>query len=247
MKQILLLLSLTVLVACSSENAWDCLKTAGNSLIQEMAVPEFDKILVWDGIELIIEQGTEHKVKIQTGENLLTKINVSVSDGQLQISQDLSCNFFRDYPDVSVTVTTPDLKEIRSSTGYGIHSKGILKFDSLHLYSEDTAGDYHNSGDFNLTLDVHELFVVANGNSAFYLKGKVAKSNFGLYSGDCRIYAEDLIIGDLEFFHRSTGVIVVNPQHSLKGKIVSLGDVISKNRPPIVEVETLFRGKLIFD
>ncbi|HBL79751.1 MAG TPA: DUF2807 domain-containing protein, partial [Aequorivita sp.] len=34
---------------------------------------------------------------------------------------------------------------------------------------------------------------------------------------------------------------------AIRGKIVSLGNVISKNRPAIVEVEELYRGKLIFE
>ena len=71
--------------------------------------------------------------------------------------------------------------------------------------------------------------------------------SFGLYAGDCRIYSEDLIIQNLSVFHRSSGPMVVNPQQSIKGKIVSLGDVISKNKPPIVEVEELYRGRLIFE
>lgn len=247
MKRIVYVFCLSLFLGCNSEKAWDCFKTSGKPVNKEIAVAEFDKILVWEGIELIVEQGIEHKVIIQAGENLLSKVNISVADKLLQLSQDLRCNFLRDYPDVSIIVTTPELKEIRSSTGYGIRSNGILKFDSLHLYSENTAGDYHTSGNFNLHLDVRELVVVANGNSAFYFEGNVKNANFGLYSGDCRIYAADLIADDIEFYHRSTGVMEVNPQLSLRGEIVSLGDVISKNRPPIVDVETLFRGRLIFD
>jgi len=41
--------------------------------------------------------------------------------------------------------------------------------------------------------------------------------------------------------------MVVNPQNSIRGKIVSFGDVISKNRPPVVEVEELYKGRLRFE
>ena len=41
--------------------------------------------------------------------------------------------------------------------------------------------------------------------------------------------------------------MVVNPIESIRGEIVSVGDVIAKNRPPVVEVEELFMGRLIFE
>lgn len=41
--------------------------------------------------------------------------------------------------------------------------------------------------------------------------------------------------------------MVVNPQQSIIGQIVSTGDVIAINQPPNVEVEVLFTGQLIFN
>ena len=128
-------------------------------------------------------------------------------------------------------------------------SLGVLRFPSLNLASEDQHNEdqYHIDGDFKLNLEVESLNIVANGLSKFYLSGSATNASFGLYAGDCRIFSEDLIVQKLTVYHRSTGPMVVNPQQSIKGKIVSLGNVISKNRPPIVEVEELYRGKLIFE
>ena len=41
--------------------------------------------------------------------------------------------------------------------------------------------------------------------------------------------------------------MIVNPQQSIIGEIRSLGDVISKNIPPVVEVTEYYTGTLIFD
>ena len=41
--------------------------------------------------------------------------------------------------------------------------------------------------------------------------------------------------------------MIVNPQASIKGSIFGTGDVISVNRPPVVEVEELYTGRLIFE
>ena len=214
-----------------------------------MVVSPFTKILVWDRTKLIIQMGAEQKVMVETGENLMENVEVSVTDGRLEIHDNNSCNLVRDYGITKIYVTSPNITEIRSSTGYLIESIGTLHYPELSLLSEDynSEGQYHTDGDFRLDLDVENLNVVANGLSKFYLSGKSTNANFGLFSSDCRIYSEDLIVQNLDLYHRSTGPMVVNPQQSIKGKIVSLGNVISKNRPPVVEVKELYRGRLIFE
>lgn len=247
MKKIGLFFALLMFLGCNSEKGWNCVQTSGSRVEQEIPVPDFDKILVWEHTKLFVQEGTEQKVIIKTGRNLLSNVHVSVEDSRLEIRNENTCNWIRDYENVEVYVISPNISEIRSSTGYGVESVGVLRFSSLSLISEDSAGDYHTDGDFNLQLDVDEINIVANGRSAFTLSGSARKANFGLYSGDGRVYAENLVVEDLQFYHRSTGPIIVNPQESLRGQIVSLGDVISKNRPPIVEVEELYRGRLIFE
>jgi hypothetical protein len=39
----------------------------------------------------------------------------------------------------------------------------------------------------------------------------------------------------------------VNPQRSIRGEIRSGGDVIAVFRPPVVEVEEFYTGRLIFE
>lgn len=216
---------------------------------KEISTPEFTKILVWERTKLFVQQGDVQKVVIETGENLMSDVEVSVTDGLLEIHNYNACNLVRDYGVTKVFVTTPNLTEIRSSTGLTIESIGVLSYSSLTLLSEDQLNEdeYHVDGDFKLDLEVQNLSVVANGLSKFYLSGKAFNANFGLYAGDCRIFSENLIVQNLHIYQRSTGEMVVNPQQSIKGQIVSLGNVISKNRPPIVEVEELYRGKLIFE
>lgn len=249
MKNIFYIILVLLFISCSAEKSPDCFKSSGDIVQQEIAVPPFSKILVWDRTKLFIQQGEEYHVVVTSGENLIDNVQVSVVEGKLEIHNNNSCNWVRDYGITKVYVTSPNITEIRSSTGYLIESIGILKFPELTLLSEDynSQGQYHTDGDFKLDLEVENLNITANGLSKFYLSGKATTANFGLYAGDCRIYSEDLIVQDLEIYHRSSGPMVVNPQQSIKGKIVSLGDVISKNQPPVVEVEELYRGRLIFE
>lgn len=249
MKNFIYVLLILVFGGCSSDSGWDCIQTAGDIVEEEISVPTFTKILVWERTKVFIQQGDVQKVVIETGENLMNDVEISVTDGLLEIHNNNSCNLVRDYELTKVYITSPNITEIRSSTGYAIESIGVLRYPSLTLLSEDQQNEdqYHIDGDFRLNLDVQTLNVVANGLSTFYLKGNATNTNFGLYAGDCRIFAENLTVQNLYLFHRSTAEMVVNPQLAIRGKIVSLGNVISKKKPDIVEVEELYRGKLIFE
>ncbi|AFL81322.1 Protein of unknown function (DUF2807) [Aequorivita sublithincola DSM 14238] len=240
---------LFLLQSCDSDKGWDCTQKAGTIVETEFTVQPFTKILVWERTKLFVKQGDVQKVVVETGENLMTDIEVTVTDGRLEIHNYNGCNLVRDYGITKVYVTSPNITEIRSSTGLLVESIGTLKYPLLTLLSEDQEFEdqYHIDGDFKLDLEVGHLNVVASGLSKFYLSGSSVSADFGLYSGDCRIYAQDLIVQNLHIYQRSTGDMVVNPQQYIKGKIVSLGNVISKNKPPVVEVEELYRGRLIFE
>jgi len=41
--------------------------------------------------------------------------------------------------------------------------------------------------------------------------------------------------------------MIVKPIQSIVGKMVSTGDIILKNNPPIVDVEELYQGQVIYN
>jgi len=41
--------------------------------------------------------------------------------------------------------------------------------------------------------------------------------------------------------------MVVNPQLELTGELLGTGNLISVNQPPLVDVERLYTGRLIFE
>jgi len=249
MKKIIAFTFLITLLGCDSDKGLNCFQSAGTIIQTEITVETFTKIIVWERAQLIIEQGPIQKVVIETGENLLNDVDVYVEDGLLNIFNNNGCNVVRDYGITKIFVTTPNVTEIRNSSGLPVESIGTLRFADLTLLSEDEENEdeFHTDGNFVLDLDVENLSIVANGLSNFYLKGKATNASFGFYASDGRIFAEDLIVQNLEIFQRSTGDWNVNPQKSITGKILSLGNVISQTRPPIVDVEQPYRGKLIFE
>ncbi len=248
MKKVFHILFILFAVSCNTENATDCFKAEGSILQTEITTEPFSKILVNNNIQLFIKVGSEHKIIVETGENLINDIAINVTNDILSLTNNLGCNFVRDYGITKVYVTAPNIEEIRNNSSFPTTSQGILTYPNLLLVSENYEDEeLYNTGDFILELEVENLKITANGYSNFYLNGNATKAEIGLYSGNSRVEAANLVIQELNIFHRSTNKMIVNPQELIVGQIRSSGDVISRNEPPLVDVEEHYTGKLIFE
>lgn len=236
-------------VGCDTEKVPDCLKSEGASVTEEFAVTAFDEIMVYEQVKLFIEQGAEYKVVVETGANLIDGVVVEVDNNRLSIRNTNTCNLFRDYEVTRVFVTTPSLTWLQNSSGSAIESIGTLKFDHLWLRSFNQEKDpgIHTDGDFILDLEVGNLRITNDNVSNYFLSGRAENLNAFFAAGDGRLEAADLIVQHCDIFHRGTNKMILNPRQSIKGEIRSLGDVIAKNRPPMVRVETFYTGRLIFE
>ena len=246
MKHLVYTLLVIVLLSCDNEAGWGCIQTSGTSVVDELTVEPFDRILVNRDIELVIRQGEAYSVEIQTGQNLRGGIEVSVVENQLQLTDHNSCNLVRDYGLTKISVTTPNLKEIRSSTQYLTSSDGALNFENLTLLCENYNSDYLSTGDFKMTVNTQTLRVVANNLSEFTIVGNVENLIIGFYAGLCQFNGADLSAQNVNIFQRSSHDITVNPLQSLEGEIRSVGNVISVHTPPIVDVQEYYSGRLVF-
>lgn len=234
--------------ACDSEDGFDCFQTSGSTILQEIEVPGFSKILVNRDIELILKEGSDFEVIIETGENLLNDVDVIVVNDRLELTDNNTCNFVRDFGITKIFVTAPDITEIRSSTQFDISSDGVLNYENLTLLSEDfNEPDTFNVGDFRFQINSNRLNIVTNGSSFFFIEGNVDNLNIGFFAGLSRLEGGNLIAQNVNIFHRGENDMIVNPQQSLTGRLVSTGNLISRNRPEVIEIEALFSGQLIFE
>jgi hypothetical protein len=235
-------------IACSSENANDCFQTSGSIIETIVPVSGFTQIQIEGEVSLIIKQGAVQEVVLETGENLLSDVYVNVEGETLVIRDENTCNLVRDYGITKAFVTTPNIKLLRNSSTYDITSDGVLNFPELFLisFTDGTIENVRKGGDFYLSLDCESLTVQANGQSVFYLSGIAATAKVQFFDEAPRFEGAELQIGDLSIFQRSANKIIVNPQNKIAGQIRGTGDVISINKPPIVEVEQFFTGQLIF-
>ena len=247
MKKILYILVLGLLLTCDKEDAGDCFQTEGATVQQEVVVTSFEKILVNRDVELIVKEGMDFQVVIETGENLLNDVEAVVVDNELRITDNNTCNYVRDYGITKVYVTAPNILEIRSSTQYDISSDGVLNYDEIQLICEDSdEPENFTVGDFKLQINSNKLRIVSNNISSFYISGEVDDLFVGFYSGAGRFHSEFLYAQNVTVFHRGSNDMFVNPQQSLTGELRGTGDLISLNNPPTVEVQRFYTGELIF-
>ena len=247
--RILPFLSLLLFAGCDTEDAPDCFQTAGKIIEKEFAVAPFDELIVYENINLFIEQGAEHKVVVESGENLMNDISVEVVDNRLILRNDNGCNFVRDYNITNIHVTVPDLEWLQNAGNRVIRSVGELHFSNIWLRSlnQERAKGVYTVGDFDLHLVSNYLRVTGDDFSNFFLRGETYYLNLYIANGDGRVEAQHMVAQTVEIQHRGTNKLFVNPQQVLKGEIRSTGDVISVNRPPEVRVEVFYSGKLIFE
>jgi hypothetical protein len=242
-----LLMALLLLYGCG-KNGPDCLQSSGDILQEELALPAFQNITVFENIRLVVRYGTQQQVILETGENLRPDVSARVVDGTLELRDQNNCNYFRAYGRTTFYVTTPDLSVLRSSTGWPIQSEGVLPFSELSLVSESFNNPEAETtdGSFDLEVDSERVSVVANGIAYFRLRGQTGVLAVTVAAGDSRIEAEGLAAGTVQLNHRGSNDILVNPIQRITGVIRGYGDVLSYNRPPEVEIEETFRGRLIF-
>lgn len=237
-----------LMLACNSEQTGDCFQTTGPIIQQEVSVSNFDKILVNRAIELIVKEGEEQKVIIETGKNLFNDVEAVVTDGKLILIDNNSCNYVRDYGVTKVYVTSPNITEIRSSTQYDVRSDGVLTYPNLTILAEDYNNpDTFTSGNFKLQIDNFTFRLVFNNLSNCYISGKTNNLDMTFAAGTSRFEGANLVAQNVTFWNRSSNDMIVNPQQSLTGKISGTGNVISVTHPPIVEVQELYKGRLIFN
>lgn len=235
-------------MSCDSDSAFDCIQAAGNTVQIEIEVTSFEKIIVHRDVELIISEGPEFEVTIESGENLINDIEVNVVNGQLELTDNNSCNFVREYGITKVFVTAPNIMEIRNSSQYEVSSVGILNYPDLKLISEDfNALQEFTVGDFRLQVNSTSIQIVSNNISSYYISGQSENLNIGFFAGAGRFEGGDLIAQNIDVFHRGSNDMIVNPQQSLTGELRGTGDLISLNQPSIVEVHQFYIGQLIFD
>lgn len=235
-----------IFVCCS--NPEQCTKSSGALIIKNFDYLTFDKILVFKGINIVIIEGATHKVSVQSGTNLIDDIDVRVVNGQLQLKDNTTCNWVREFTETIITITTPTLKEIYSKTEGTITTVGKLTFPNLKLIALDNFDGLGGAGtgDFTMDLNCENVEIENNHVANFTLSGHTAKLNISIYEGNGKINSENLVAQNVQISHRGSNSVRVKAIQSLTGNIYNIGHVYCYSQPIDVRITEHYRGKLIY-
>lgn len=239
---------LLLFFSCSKPS--ECVESTGAIISKTVSVSPFTRIFVGAGIELVVKQGPTLNVTIKTGENLVDDIVVSQDASTLTIKDNTKCNWVREYGQTIVYVTTPVLEEIYSKTERNISSDGVLTYPVLRLFALDNLGDGikgAGTGDFFVSVNNNQIVIENNNVARFFIFGSTNEAVLNFYAGDGRINAQDLTAQTIKVFHRGSNDMIVKPIQSITGKMVSTGNIILKNNPPIISVQQLFQGVVVLN
>lgn len=238
-----------VFSGCNSEDAPECFQAPGRILKKEISLDDFSRVVVYGKVKVFIEQGAEQKVTVEAGENLIDQISAEVEEGELSLRDLNACDFFRTTYVPVIHLTVPNLTYIENAGNQMIEGVGELRFPQVTLRSNnyDKNPEVYTNGDFKFNLVSNQIAVNGDDFSNFYLTGRTGYLIAQFWAGDGRLEARELVADSIKIFHRGTNKMVLNPQQSLKGEIRSTGDVILVNRPPVVDVQVFYTGKLIFE
>ena len=248
MKKILLL-CITVLLCSGCNISEDCIKSSGTIITKEIDIPDgiaFNTIYVNAGISLVLTQGAVHTIAIEAGDNFINDIDASISGNMLRLTDNSGCNWVRDYGNVTVHVTSPDIIEIYSNTGKPIRSNGVLTYSILRLYAMDFFGGV-GTNDFFIAVDNNQLVIESSNVAGFYITGKTNQMVLSFYDGVGRFEGPDFLAKSIKVFQRGSNDMIIHPVDSLQGDIYSTGHVRSRTHPAYVDVQEHYSGQLIFE
>lgn len=253
MNKIIYILLLILTTSCGISE--DCFKGNGSETTLTFPYENFTKIKVYSGVGLVVKEGPEYEVRIETRDNIKDNIEVSLNGEMLIVKDNSTCNIVRDYGVTTVYVTIPDgtvdpqiqALELHSKTEQKIMSGGVLHSPIIRLFSMGDDGDGSGSSDFYINTETSgQLVVETNTISNFHINGFCDNLVLNFYFGDARFNGENFEVELIKVFQRGSNDMIVKPTERIEGQILSTGNVILKNIPPEIEVEELYSGQLIF-
>lgn len=240
MKKLIIILTIIVLFGCDSDNSPDCLKSTGNVISKDFDLSDFDMLTINNEFKVYITHGTEQKVKLKIGENLLNDITLEVIDGELIVKNNAGCKWVRSYDFPILEITSNDINFIEIIGGSEVYSVNTLSYPSLFMKSKDSNG--------MVDLDIAMINFGVDGNEItnYNIEGSVTNLNLTFSSGDSRFEGGKLVAEFATVVHNGSNDIIVNANESLTGSINSTGDLIYVDQQPqTIDVNITNRGRLI--
>lgn len=230
---------LFALAACNKSSAPDCFKTTGKQTTITRTLTPFYAVDLQANLEMTLVNGSEYKVELFGGDNMLEKITTSVSDGTLTIDNKNTCNFVRGYKHhLKLTVTSPNFKfAVTNSIGNIIVDH--LVQDTVFVYSE--GGDIMIDGTYNV------VRTSSHGNGNVYFNGSTNKM-YVYMNGTCFLYADQCKVANYVFIESislANAYIKAPDAGTFEYHLWKTGNIYYEGNPSVVSGKIEGKGAVI--
>lgn len=226
-----LLICAIILSSCGKNSR--CGKSTGEIQTITRDLSSFEKINIYDKIQIELKQSTVNKATITCGKNLIDYVITESNGNELTIRNDNNCNFLRSYKkEIKIILEFTNLSKINF-----IGAGNVTCFDTIKQSYFEVVGE-GCSGDFDLLFNTDSLrFTLHTGNSNVKLSGKTKLSYF--YSGGTSI----INAGNLQSItcltnNSGSGDFTVNAIDYLYAQIESQGSIFYYGNPSVDKTGT---------
>lgn len=254
-----LLLSLTIFLTITLFYSCDCEKGSGNVISETYEFDYFDKIQLEGDYTVYIYQDTVSQITIEAEDNILPLIDTYLTiDDRLIIDTDKCIG---KHKQIIITVSMPDVREIRSDGSAEISVVSNVQTDQLRLETYGSGKiilnmvnaeslvfvDIRGSGDVridDLTTPLLKVKIFGSGDFTAYGTAEVFDIDiFG--SGDVNAFGLDSEICDISI--TGSGNCSVTVYERLDVQITGSGNVYYRGDPTTVDVYITGTGRVEAD
>ena len=200
---------------------------SGTIISEEREVPVFNQISLKGSGKVILTNGKNQNVQVNTDENIMPHIQTEVKNGKLVISHER--NNLR--PTVlKFHITVANLEGVSISGSGDIN--GNDEFNSDNFYA-----DIDGSGDIAIKVSANRLESNISGSGSIYLAGST-NSYDATITGSGDVDAFELRARDSSVVITGSGNCRISVSDKLRVKITGSGDVLYKGYPEIDQTIT---------
>jgi len=226
----------------------------GNVTTQERQVSDFNAINVGCAIHLYISQGEKQSVKVETDENLQSKIVTKVNNGTLN----LSCDNIKDATKMDIYVTAVNLSKLDASGASKVTGETLLKSENFELYTSGAAkanlnietGTFINetSGAASNTLNLKAgtANTEVSGAGTLTIKGNAEKHNTDI-SGAGNLKALEFVTNSTDAQVSGAGNAKIMARKQLKADLSGAGNLSYFDKSEIKNFSKQGEYQITFD
>jgi hypothetical protein len=227
--------------SCNKASMGDCFKTAGEKTTQERSLLPFHKILLYDNVNLVLEQGYQTKCLVETGKNLMNGITTEVNElGHLEIRNTNECNWIRSFEQpLTVYLQLQYLDTLNYMSIGNISTLDTLFLDTLVIDLFEGAG--------KIDLLLHSIELRAGlhyGTQELNISG-ICDLSYLYSAGFGVLDARNLYSGSVYMSNLSGNHMYVRASNVLEATIFGLGNIYYYDNPPSVNFSQQGKGELI--